>query len=208
MRIYPPAIAAAYAAAPADGLITRKAIWITARDRDTGAPVERGIWQGSESLNLTVIRGSDGLQTTRPYYGGGEYLKVGDIPMTSDMTLQVVTVDLSQLADVAREIVRTHDVHRGAIEIHEIVLSPSTGMPVAPDYPIWSGIIDGAPIKNPAVGGEGSVKLKCVSEMMAMLSRTNTEKSSHEAQMRRGGDELNIYANTVQTWNLPWGIKT
>lgn len=208
MRIYPAAIAAAYAAATKDGLITRKAVWITGRDRETGLPVERGIWAGSENAPLTVLRGVDGAQVTRPYYGGGEYLKVGEIPLTSDMTLQTVTVDLSQLADVAREIVRTHDIHRGGIEIHEIVLSPSTGAPIGADFPIFNGIIDGAPIKNPAVGGEGSVKLKCVSEMMAMLSRTNTEKSSHEAQMRRGGDELNIYANTVQTWNLPWGMKS
>lgn len=207
MRIYPAPIAAAYAAATKDGLVTRKAVWITARNRETGAPVERGIWTGSEDINLTVLRGSDGLQITRPYYGGGEYLKIGEIPMTTTMTLENITVDLSQLADVAREIVRTHDVHRGQIEIHEIVLSPTTGAPIGADYPIYSGIIDGAPVKNPAVGGEGSTKLKCVSEMMAMLSRKNTEKSSHEAQMQRDGDELNIYSNTVQTWDLPWGIK-
>lgn len=205
MRIYPQAIADAYAAAATDGLITRKAVWITARNRVTGAPEERGIWAGSESTPLTVLRGTDGAQVTRPYYGGGEYLKIGDIPMTTTLTLETITVDLSQLADIAREIVRTHDVHRAAIEIHEIVLSPVTGMPIGADYPIFNGIIDGAPIKNPAVGGEGSTKLKCVSEMMAMLARTNTDKSSHEAQKRRSGDDLNIYSNTVEEWKLPWG---
>lgn len=207
MRIQPAAVTAALAAAPSDGLITRQAVWIICRNRTTGAPEEIGVWDGDEDFNLSVVRGSDGVTVTRPYYGGGALLKIGDIPRTSDFTIQTVDVDLSQLADVAQLVVRTHDVHRAYVEIHELLMSPDTGYPVTADSPAFIGIVDGAPIRNARAGGEGSAKLKCVSEVMAMLARTNSEKSSYEGQKKRGGDEINLYVGTIETWDISWGQK-
>ncbi|MNW13242.1 hypothetical protein D3C71_2111400 [compost metagenome] len=60
------------------------------------------------------------------------------------------------------------------------------------------------------MGGEGKAELKCVSEMMALLPRTNPEKSSYESQLLRTeegevADELFKYAGVVETWELKWG---
>ncbi len=206
MRSQPLEITTALSTATADGIVVRRAIWIEARNRDTGAAEELGCWDGDEDVNLTVIRGRDGATVARPYYGGAP-LKIGDIVLSSGLTVETLSIDLSQLADVVRLAVRTHDVARAPIEIHEILLSPETGRPLAPDLPIYQGIIDGAPITTPRIGGQGKVALRCVSEMMALLDRGNPEKSSYEAKLLRDGDEWNLYAGSLESWDIPWGQK-
>ena len=207
MRYLSPGARDAYANATIDGLITRQAVWLTARDRATGLLAEVGVWDGDEDVPLAVISGATGATVTRPYYGGGALLKVSDIPRVSDFTVQTVTIDLSQLADAAMAITREYDLHLAGVEVHEILLSPETGQPVGADLPIFVGIVDGAPIRTPRVGGEGGAVLKCVSEVMALLTRTNPEKASYEAQKLRDGDEWNLYAGVVATWEIPWGTK-
>lgn len=210
MRNQPLAITAALSNAVADGLVTRKAVWIEAKRRDSGASVPLGVWAGDEDMNLTVLSGENGSAVTRAYYGGGNLLKVGEYARTSDMTVQTVTIDLSHIADVAKKIVREYDVRRARVEIHEILLDAATGQPVAADHAEFTGIVDGAPIKTPKIGGSGSAVLKCVSEVMALLTMTNTEKSSYEAQKLRTevgevADELFKYAAVVETWDIKWG---
>ena len=206
MRNQPSAITSALATATDDGVIVRLAIWIEARNRATGSIEEIGCWNGDENAPIAVIRGRDGVTVTRDYYGGAP-LEIGDIVRSSDLTVQTLSIDLSQLADAVRLAVRTHDVARAPMEIHEIIMSPVTGRPLAPDLPAFHGIIDGAPIKTPRVGGTGKTTLNCVSEMMALLDRGNPEKASYEAQKLRAGDEWNLYAGTVESWQISWGQK-
>ncbi len=194
-------------AATKDNLITRMAVWITARNRGSGVSEEVGLWDGDEDLGLTVISGATGNTVTRPYIGGGALLSVSDIPRVSDFTVQTVTIALSQLAEAALAVTREYDLHLAGVEIHEILFSPETGQPVGADLPVFVGIVDGAPIHTPRPGGEGSATLKCVSEVMALLERTNPEKASYEAQKLRDGDEWNLYAGVIETWELPWGTK-
>lgn len=206
MRNQPTAITNALSTATRDGIIVRDAVWISARNRDTGAAETIGFWAGDEDTPLSVIRGIDGVTIARDYRSCPA-LKVGDIVRSADLTVQQLKIDLSQLADAVRLAVRTHDVARAPIEIHEILFSPETGRPLAADLPVFQGIIDGAPIRTPRVGGKGKVELVCVSEMMALLDRGNPEKASYEAQKLRSGDEWNLYAGAIETWDIPWGQK-
>lgn len=205
MRNQPLAVTAALSSVPATGIATRKAVWIVAKNRETGAPQEAGFWAGDEDVNLTVIRGADNVLVTRPYFGASNLLTISDIPRVSDLTAQTVTIDLSQIADAVQSLFRTHDLHRAQVEVHEIVLSPVTGQPAAPDLPVFLGIVDGAPIRTPRAGGQGAATLKVVSEMMMMIRRTNPEKGSYEAQRLRQNDEFNLYAGVVESWELSWG---
>ena len=43
------------------------------------------------------------------------------------------------------------------------------------------------------------------SDAISMLTRTNPARRSYENQLRRDGDELNLYANAVGTWQVSWG---
>lgn len=46
-----------------------------------------------------------------------------------------------------------------------------------------------------------------MSEVFAMLTRTNPRKSSYEGQKIRGGDQWSKWASTVSSWKVPWGEK-
>lgn len=193
--------------APADGLSERKMIWFTVKERGTGNPVGRGIWDGSEDLSFTVISGVTGLPETRSYYGAS-LISVGDIACTTDMTVQSVTINLSQIADVAKQLIRQFNARLARVEIHTMYMHPETGMPVGTLLD-WVGEIDKAPIKTPAIGGEGSIAIKTVSDIMSMLTRINGRKSSFEDQRKHAnGDQWSKYASTAGTWNVAWGQKS
>lgn len=204
MRNQPAALTTALATATGDGVNVRTAIWIEARNRTTGAIEEIGVWDGDEDTALTIIRGRDGITMARDYRSSPAMI-VGDIVRSADLNIEPLKIDVSQLADAVRLAIRTHDVARAPIEVHEILFAPDTGRPIAADAPIYQGIIDQAPIRVPSIGGKGKVELTCVSEMMALLDRGNPEKSSYEAQKLRDGDEWNLYAGAIETWDIPWG---
>lgn len=194
-------------AAPDTGLVPRQAVWLTVKERATGNRVERGIWTGDEDLNLTVYSGVTGALISRPYYAD-VISQVGEIPRVSDLTVQNVTIDLSQIADAATQLFRQYDARLGNVEIHDLLINPETGDQIGPGLISFLGVIDGAPIKTPKKGGTGSIKIKAVSDIFAMLTRTNPRKSSYEGQKIRGGDEWGKYASTVSSWKIPWGEKS
>ena len=193
--------------APAEGLGERKLIWFAVKERGTGNPVGRGIWDGSEDLPFTVISGVTGLPETRDYYGAS-LIKVGDIACTTDMTVQSVTINLSQIADVAQQLIRQFNARLARVEIHTMYMHPETGMPVGTLLD-WVGEIDKVKVKTPAIGGEGSIEIKTVSDIMSMLTRINGRRSSFEDQRKHAnGDQWSKYASTAGTWDVAWGQES
>jgi hypothetical protein len=189
------------------GIVPRRFLHVTARDRTTGAPAGIGLWTGDEDINVTLTSGVTGQEVTRTYYGARN-LVIPTIPRVSDMTIQTITVTMSQIADAVQQLIRGYDVRLAKAEIHDGLLDPVTRQLVAPPELSFLGEVDGAPIETPAVGGEGKASLKLVSDAISMLARKNPRKSSYEGQKRRDGDEWGLYASTVATWKIPWGQKS
>ncbi|MCM2472159.1 hypothetical protein HGO38_01540 [Rhizobium sp. CG5] len=197
---------AALVAAREDGIVPRRLVYITAKDRETGDPVEVGIWTGDDDVNIPVLSGLTGTEETRTYYGGLN-LSVGEIPRVSDLTTQTVTIEMSQIAEITQLLVRGYDVRLAKVEIHDLLLDPRSRMPVAPAEIAFLGEVDGAPIDTPAAGSDGKITLNVVSDAISMLSRTNPAKSSYQGQKRRSDDRWGRYKGTVGNWELPWGQK-
>jgi hypothetical protein len=193
--------------APANGLVERKLVWFVVRDRATAAPIGRGVWNGSEDLAITVTSGITGLEETRDYYGA-QLASVGEITCTADMTVQSCEIELTHIGDIAQQLVRQYEARLAQVEIHTLYLHPDTGMPVGTLLD-WVGEIDKAPIRTPAIGGQGQIAIKTVSDIMSMLTRVNGRKSSYEdAKKYAGGDEISLYASTAGSWKVPWGQKS
>ncbi|MBD3785630.1 MAG: hypothetical protein IE922_01490 [Sphingomonadales bacterium] len=188
------------------GIVPVYLVWVRARDLATGAGDPIGFWEWPEDITATVIDGETGAQVARTFVGGAG-LSVGDITYVSDLTIQSVDVSMSQIADATQELVRGRNIRMAPIEIYDGLIDPATMAFVAPPRPAFVGTIDGAPITTPAAGGEGNITLTARSELMTMLTMVNPAKSSHAAQLRRGGDQFGAYASTVATWNLTLGKK-
>lgn len=205
MRDPDAAFLAALQAGPDSGLVPRQFVWIEAKDRSTGDPVTVGVWTGDEPITANVISGSTGLPVSRDYVGGVN-LVVPSIPRVSDLTEQRISIVMSQIADTAELLVRDYDPRLARVEIHDGLLDPATRLLVSAPELAFIGIIDGTPIRTPAVGGEGSITLEIIDDAMAMLTRTNPAKRSHEHQQRRAaGDDFALYAGTAGEWQIWWG---
>lgn len=207
MRNVDSAYLAALVGARDNGIAPRRFFWITARRFDNDSVESFGLWTGDEAISLSIQSAATGATVTREYHGAGLILDIGSIPRVSDLTIQTITVDLSQVADHVQAIVRGYDLRLAKVEIHEATLDPATRELAAPPAVAFLGEVDGSTIETPAMGGEGSAKLTLVSDAISMLARKNSRKSSYEGQKRRGGDQFGRYASTVATWTIPWGEK-
>lgn len=188
------------------GIVPRRLVYFYAKERDTGNPVELGVWTGDEDMVISVISGTTGSAEERAYYGALN-LVVPDIPRVSDMTIQSVTITVSQIASIAQELARGYDLRLAKVEIHDLLLDTVSRLPVAPAEIAFLGEVDAASINTPAAGEEGDISITIVSDAISMLARTNPQKTSYEGQKRRSGDQWGRYKSTVAAWSVPWGQK-
>lgn len=194
------------AAIQARTVVARDFVWITALDRDTGEPVSQGFWNDVRTVTAAVKDGRTGVTESRDFVGIGGALQVGSIPLTADITVRSVDVELPQLDNIVQLLVRGYDVRGAPMQIYRGYFDPATRVLVAAAKPRFVGYVDGAPIVTPAEGGEGSITLKCVSTTRE-LTRTSSEVRSHESQLARtgGADDFYIDTGVVGEWDIAWG---
>lgn len=189
------------------GLVIRKLVVIRAKRRDTGAPVVRAFWNETDTIDIPVYDGFDGSQKTYSFIGDGSLLSVSDITYVSDLTIQPVTISLSQIALSSQQMLREHDLRLGKVEVWEYLLDPHTRLPVSIERPDFIGLVDKAPLKTPRTGGSGGIDVTCRSDAISMLTRANPKKASYEGyKAARGGDEWGLYRASMETVvDMPWG---
>lgn len=204
MKDYDPAIVAY--------LLERKALvkynlfWITAKHRDTGSLAEFGMWDGPDNQNIAVLSPITGTEIVRPYTSFGAMLAMDNIPLVSDLTIRNIKVSLSHLNLEVQEAFRQYDPRLAPVEIHRIYLDQDTMLPLAAAQPRFVGYVNEAPIERPAVGGEGSMAVTCVSHTR-QLTKTNPGKRSDETQKRRSGDRFRKYSTIAGDVSYWWGEK-
>src|SRR5690606_13800257 len=109
--------AANQAALEARALVARDFLWIVARDRDTGADVTDGMWSDVGNESAQVISPDTGLPVTRDFYGSGTLIQIDDIPLVSNITVQSVTIRMSQINERVEQLVRDYDCNQARVEI-------------------------------------------------------------------------------------------
>ena len=207
MRNADPAFVAALAGARDTGIVPRRFVYFTVREWNTGLPFGLGVWTGDDDVTVSLQSGLTGDTVTRDYHGDGNVLQTSPIPRVADLTIQTVTITLSQIADVTQLLTRGYDIRLGKVEIHDALLDPKTRQLISAPQIVFMGEIDGSPIATPKAGEDGTIEIKAVSDAISMLTRKNPAKSSYEGQKRRGGDEAGKYSSTIATWRIPWGEK-
>ena len=169
-----------------------------------GAAVSFGFWTGDDDAIFTVIDGETGSPVNRTYYGAVNMV-VDNIPRVSDLTVQSIQIEVSQIATATELLVRGYDVRLAKVEIHEILLGPESRLPVSDPEVIFLGQIDAAPIETPRTGEDGTITFSINSDAMAMLARVNPRRSSFQSQRRRSDDRWGKYAAVVKNWPIKWG---
>lgn len=202
MKTFAPAYQAALAARR---LLPRDFLSITARNRSTGEPETVNFWSDVSSVTAMVLDPDTGLPVLRDYRGAGSLIQISDIPAIAGVTVQRVTIRMSQLDEAVQQAVRLYNVKQARVEIHTGLLDPDSRKMVSPAEPLFVGFIDEAPITTPAEGEDGGITLTCTSHTQE-LARSNPATRSHaDQQTRAPGDDFFIDAAVVGDWDHYWG---
>lgn len=183
------------------GLRARLLVWISARDRMTGAIVPAGFWTGDQDQSFTVGGGS------RLYVGAGGLLGMDDLTVETGLSVRSFSVWLATAAPEVITAIRGYDTRLAPVEIHRVLTDPLSHQIVAHPHRIFKGFVDGAPLVTPDVAGDGGrVTLRLASAALE-LTRGLTGKWSDESMKARGGDRLFRYADVSGKVPVYWGEK-
>jgi hypothetical protein len=208
MKDLSPALAAHLAAT--NHISARLLLWITARNRTTGAAESLGLWTGEDTRDFT-IGGS-----TRTYLAAGSLLQFGKLTSGTGLDVRILTVTVSGVAPAALQALRGYDARLAPVEVHRAVFQAETAQLIEEPRRVFLGTLDGEPLSIPARAldaagggaGEGpagsTFELKLASSARA-LTRTLSLRKSDEATKARSGDRgrrWSSVAGRVVTW---WG---
>ncbi len=190
-------------------LVPRDFIWFTVRDRATGLPYSEGYWSDLGARQFQVIDPDTLLPVTRNYFGGAGLIAIPDIPLVSNLTVQTITVTLSQLSDRVNGLIRFYDPKQGRVEIHRGMFDKNTRLPVGPAEVRFVGFIDGTPVNTPKEGEVGDVEVTVVGHAQEW-TRSNPDTRNDESQKLRTpeGEPLDEFMKDVSVvgdWELFWG---
>lgn len=186
-------------------IVFRDFLWIVARDRSTGNPYPYGFWSDVGSVSVQVVNPLSQQAVTRSFEGAGTLIQISDIPAVSNLTVQTVTIEMSQINDSVATIVRGYDLKQARVEVFSGYFDPDTRALLEPAFCRFQGFVDQSEIKTPKEGEAGSIVLTCNSHL-AELTRSNPETRSHATQQRRdGNDGFFQDVAAVGEWNVDWG---
>lgn len=193
------------AALQARALVARDFLWIVARDRSSGLPQEVGFWSDVGNVSAPVVDPDSGNAETRAFYGSGGLIQISDIPLVANITVQTVTITMSQIDELVAQAVRLYDCKQARVEIYRGPFNPATRQMVAAAECRFVGFVDAIEIKTPSENEEGAVTLTCASSTQEM-TRSNPDTRSHESQrVRSATDDFFKDASVVGEWAHFWG---
>lgn len=194
-----------YAALQSRQLEARDFIWFVVRSRVDGSPVTDSYWSDLGQITADVVDPDTGGTVSRTFFGADGLISISDIALVSTLTVQNVTVTLSQVSDRINDLVRTYDCKQGQVQIFRGLFDPLTREMVGPAFPRFVGFIDEAPIRTPKEGDTGDVTLTCTSHTQEM-TRANSDTRSDTSQRLRSATD-NFFADTavVGEWTQYWG---
>lgn len=193
------------AALSARTLVPRDFIWFVARDRDTGDFVTDGMWSDVGTVTAPVLNPDTGLSEDRVFAGSGTLIQCDDIPLVANMTVQTVTVRMSQVDDRVTQLVRDYDIKQARVEIYRGLLDPASRSMVSPAMCRFVGFVDKIEIMTPSENEDGSVTLSCVSHTQEMTRSNPDTRSDASQRLRSATDDFFVDASVVGDWEHFWG---
>lgn len=188
-------------------IVFRDFLWLIPRDMETGSPAPYGFWSGAGNISAQVINPLSGSAVTRNFEGAGALISISDIPAVSNITVQTVTIRISQLSADSQAVVRGYDLKQGRIEIYSGYFDPDSRKLLEPAFCRFQGFVDEAPITTPKEGDDGYIELTCTSHT-SELTRSNPDKRSDDSQrLRDASDGFFKDVVAVSDWNIFWGQK-
>ncbi len=188
-------------------LVARDFLWLKVRTIDTGLPFEYGFWSDVRNVSAAVVDPNTGLAVARNFEGAGSLIEISDIPLVSNLTVQTITVTLSQLQEGVANVVRGYDLKQAGVEIYRGLFDPVTRQMVDAALNRFIGFVDTLEITTPKEGEEGSIVLTCASHTQEMTRKNPDTRSQDSQALRSPTDDFFRDVTSVQDWEFFWGRK-
>ncbi|MDN5786907.1 hypothetical protein [Pseudorhodobacter sp.] len=182
----------------------RDFLWIEARNGTTGDPVDVGYWSDLGTVSAQIDDPRVGSIVTRDFQGAGGLINISPITLVSNLSVQTITISLSQIAD-PNDLVRGYDVKQARVGVFRGLFAPATLVQLSPCYSRFLGFVDQVEIETPAESGEGKIELTCVSHSQEMSRRNTATRSDADMKKRTSGDTFCLHSAAVGTWEMNWG---
>ena len=104
-----------------EGYEAKSLLWITARNRTTGAAETYGLWTGSYDATFTIAG------VSRSYIGGGGLLPIEAIVMRAGLEVRQLRIDLNPLHPTVALMLRGSDAGLAKAEVHRAFFDPLSG---------------------------------------------------------------------------------
>lgn len=196
MRSYDSATATYFA--NRSNIVARMLLWISAKDRGTGAAQTVGLWDGDDHTTFTIAGGS------RTYYGAGTVLQLPVITFATGFGVQAHTVELSPLAPEVINAIRLYEPRFAPVEIHRALFYAADMSLVAEPHRVFKGWVDAAPITTPEIEGQAKVTLTLMSAARA-LTRSVAQMKSDATQQLRSADRFRRWNTLSGAVDVAWG---
>lgn len=175
-------------------------VWLTARNRETGAAESIGFWTGQDDRNF-VIGGQ-----VRTYLGAGAALGVDDIPGGVGLDVRYVTAKLGVVPEVADALLG-FDPKLGPVEVHTVVFSLETGNLVADPRRIFKGRINETPVRLGGEGGDALFEVAMASSARDLTLTLPLFRSDAETRRRNANDRFRQHVSTSGLRQVAWGER-
>ena len=186
------------AALNAGAVDVRAAIWVKAKNRETGQDESSGLHTGVDDVPLTV----NGQE--RIYRGAGQFLSVSALKFSAGTSVQAQTIELSSISPEVIEMIRVHDTKYVPCEMHLIFLNhDGTTLGIVEAF---DGFIDTVQIKE--TESDATVMIELVSALRKGTKPLLNRKSDAAMRARNPNDGFRKYAAVSGQVERFWGMES
>lgn len=195
-----------YAALQERRLVARDFIIIRARDRSNPLlKIEQGFWSDVQNITAEIRDPQTNSVVTKTFVGSGTMISVSAIPAVSNLTVQTVTVIMSQLDPAVRTAAYVYDLKQGDIEIYRGIFNPDSYQLVDAAICRFFGFINDCDIQTPAENDEGSIVLTCTSHTQEITRSNPATRSDEDQRKRLASDDFFVDAAVIGERKVFWG---
>lgn len=183
-------------------------LWVSGKDRNTGAIQSLGLWGGDDDERIVVEDLFVGARVSRYFYGRGAVLSLGPIRHERGLTIRPVQVRLSPLADAAQQAFLAYEPRGAEAQVWKRTYDARTGKPIGYPERAVKGYINTAPIVRPEPGGEATLTAEIVSTARMLTVTSALVKSNARQLARAPGDDFRKYKTTMAQIEVPFGTES
>jgi hypothetical protein len=182
-------------------VVFRWLLWISAKDRVTGLPVNVGFWSGADDRTFVASGQS------RPYTGIGELLSVPSLTFEPGPVVRIQTLELKAFSQELEDVISLYDARQAKTELHLALFDAETMNLVSVERAL-RGRLDGAPARIGRLGSPSGLRLQIASAARLMTLNLPHKKSDaiqSKRQVNGVSDGFRKYASVSGAVTVWWG---